>query len=109
MSFNAPDDTGAYTFPSGTKNIIADDVTTLSSLISVGTISTGTWHGTIIDVSHGGSGVGTLTGILKGNGTSAFTAIVPLAGTKIYYASDTSGGTVDRKLTFIDGVLTAEV
>ena len=33
----------------------------------------------------------------------------PLAGTKVYYVSDTSGGTVDRKLTFISGILTAEV
>lgn len=32
----------------------------------------------------------------------------PLAGTKIYYVSDTSGGAVTRKLTFIDGILTAE-
>lgn len=32
----------------------------------------------------------------------------PLAGTKIYYVSDTSGGTVNRKLTFTAGILTAE-
>lgn len=32
----------------------------------------------------------------------------PLAGTKVYYVSDTSGGTVNRKLTFTDGILTAE-
>lgn len=31
-----------------------------------------------------------------------------LAGTKIYYVSDTSGGAVTRKLTFTDGVLTSE-
>lgn len=33
----------------------------------------------------------------------------PLAGTKVYYVSDTSGGAVTRKLTFTDGILTAEV
>ena len=33
----------------------------------------------------------------------------PLAGTKVYYVSDTSGGAVTRKLTFTSGVLTAEV
>ena len=33
----------------------------------------------------------------------------PLAGTKIYYVSDSSGGAVTRKLTFIDGILTSEV
>jgi hypothetical protein len=32
----------------------------------------------------------------------------PLSGTKVYYVSDSSGGTVNRKLTFIDGILTAE-
>ena len=31
-----------------------------------------------------------------------------LAGTKTYYVSDSSGGAVTRKLTFIDGILTAE-
>src|SRR3990167_4909631 len=30
----------------------------------------------------------------------------PLAGTKVYYVSDTSGGAVTRKLTFVGGVLT---
>lgn len=32
----------------------------------------------------------------------------PLAGTKVYYVSDTSGGAVTRKLTFTDGILTSE-
>jgi hypothetical protein len=32
----------------------------------------------------------------------------PLAGTKVYYVSDTSGGAVTRKLTFTSGILTAE-
>lgn len=31
-----------------------------------------------------------------------------LTGTKIYYVSDSSGGAVNRKLTFVDGILTAE-
>ena len=31
-----------------------------------------------------------------------------LAGSKIYYVSDSSGGAVDRKLTFTGGILTAE-
>ena len=32
----------------------------------------------------------------------------PLAGTKVYYVADTSGGAVTRKLTFTDGILTSE-
>jgi hypothetical protein len=31
-----------------------------------------------------------------------------LSGTKVYYVSDSSGGAVTRKLTFTDGILTAE-
>jgi hypothetical protein len=61
-----------------------------------------------IAVPKGGTGAATLTGILLGNGTSAVTAIVPLAGTKVYYVSDSSGGAVNRKLTFQDGILVAE-
>lgn len=61
-----------------------------------------------VPVIKGGTGAATLTGILKGNGTSAVTAIVPLAGTKQYYVADSSGGAVTRRLTFTDGVLTSE-
>lgn len=63
----------------------------------------------VINVIDGGTGAQTLTGVLLGNGTSAFTAITPLAGTKVYYVANTSGGAVTRKLTFQDGILTAEV
>lgn len=62
----------------------------------------------VVTVPKGGTGVNTLTGIAKGNGAGIFTAIVPLAGTKTYWVSDTSGGAVNRKLTFTDGILTAE-
>ena len=63
----------------------------------------------IAAVSEGGTGASTLTGILKGNGTSAVTAIVPLSGTKSYWVSDTLTGPITRNLTFTNGVLTAEV
>lgn len=63
---------------------------------------------TTLAVADGGTGATTLTGILKGNGTSPITTITPLAGTKVYYVADSSGGAVTRKLTFTDGVLTAE-
>ena len=35
-------------------------------------------------------------------------ATTGLAGTKVYYVSDSSGGAVTRKLTFTDGILTSE-
>lgn len=62
----------------------------------------------VFSVAQGGTGASSLTGILKGNGTGAFTAIAPLAGTKVYYVSDSSGGAVNRKLTFSNGILVSE-
>jgi hypothetical protein len=45
-----------------------------SSLKSVGTIESGTWSGSTISVSHGGTGATSLSyGILKANGPNAFT------------------------------------
>lgn len=41
MTFTAADDTGSYTFPTGTKTLVATDVTALSSLVTVGTITSG--------------------------------------------------------------------
>jgi hypothetical protein len=44
-----------------------------------------------------------------GTATKIFqSASTPLAGTKVYYVSDTSGGLVTRKLTFTNGILTSE-
>lgn len=65
---------------------------TSSSLTSVGTISSGTWQGNTVAVAYGGTGATTLTGLVKGNGTSAFSAAV--AGTD-YLAPDSAidGGT----------------
>lgn len=37
-----------------------------------------------------------------------YALVTPLAGTKVYYVSDSSGGAVTRKLTFTNGILTAE-
>lgn len=39
-----------------------------------GEITTGVWKGTEVTVPYGGTGVATLTGIVKGNGSSAFSA-----------------------------------
>jgi len=41
MQLTAADDTGVYTFPTGTNTLVATTVTTLSSLTSTGTITTG--------------------------------------------------------------------
>lgn len=47
-----------------------------TSITTLGAITTGTWNGSTIAVANGGTGATTLTGVLKGNGTSAFTAAV---------------------------------
>lgn len=61
---------------------------------------------TAVTVPKGGSGANSLTGILKGNGASAFTAITPLSGTKQCYVATSSGGSSTTLITFTDGVLT---
>lgn len=47
-----------------------------TSITTLGTISTGTWSADTIAVTRGGTGATSLSGLLKGNGTSAFTAAV---------------------------------
>lgn len=92
-------------------------LTTISDFTNAQHNHTGTSNGgqitdaalsSVVTVPKGGTGVNTLTGIVKGNGAGAMTAVVPLAGAKQYYVSDSSGGAVTRRLTFTDGVLTSE-
>lgn len=67
-------------------------------------ITTGAWKATEIAVAYGGTGASTLTGIIKGNGTSAFTAAT--AGTD-YLAPAAIGTTVqayDAQLTDVAGL-----
>ena len=47
-----------------------------SSIVTVGTIGTGTWQGTDVGVAHGGTGLSTVgtNQILTGNGTGALTS-----------------------------------
>jgi len=58
----------AVTFPT-TGTLVNTGVTTLSSLISVGTITTGIWNGSIVGPTYGGTGVnnGSNTLTLGGN------------------------------------------
>lgn len=67
-----------------------------TSLVTLGTVTTGTWSATTVDVAHGGTGTTTITGIVKGNGTSAFTAAT--AGTDYVSPADKlpiAGGSCD--------------
>jgi hypothetical protein len=79
----------AVTFPtSGT--LVNDAVTTLSSLASIGTITTGTWHGGLITGTYGGTGVN--------NGASTIT----IGGNVTFSGAHTFTGTLsnDTSVTF---------
>ena len=80
-----------------------------SSLTGVGTITSGTWSGTTISVANGGTGTISLTGVIKGNGNSAFTAATE--GTDYSYVREyndetavtTSQYTTSNSVTLIAG------
>jgi hypothetical protein len=59
---------------------------TTNTLNYPGSFTGGTWNGSTVAVNRGGTGATTLTGIVKGNGTSAFT--VATSGTD--YSAGTS-------------------
>jgi len=54
-----------------------------TGITGVGTITAGTWNGTTIAVANGGTGATTLTGYVKGNGASPFTANATIPNTDI--------------------------
>lgn len=54
-----------------------------SSLTSVGTLTSGVWNASTVGVQYGGTGATTLTGYVKGSGTSALTASATIPNTDI--------------------------
>ncbi len=62
---------------------IASNYTGQNTITTVGTITTGVWNGTAITVARGGTGATTLTGYVKGNGTSALSAASTIPNTDI--------------------------
>jgi hypothetical protein len=84
-----------------------------ASITTLGVVTTGTWNATTIAVNRGGTGAVTLTGYLKGAGTSAFTASATIPNTDITglgsmavqaaNAVAITGGTIDG-ITFDGGV-----
>ena len=54
-----------------------------TGITGVGILTAGTWNATTVDVAHGGTGATTLTGYVKGSGTSALTASSTIPNTDI--------------------------
>lgn len=68
------------TFPtSGT--LVPTTVTTLSDLVSIGTISTGVWQGTIVTGTYGGTGVNNGASTITVGGNTAFSGAYTFTGT----------------------------
>tara|TARA_B110000977_G_scaffold198152_1_gene282361 strand:+ start:2388 stop:4772 length:2385 start_codon:yes stop_codon:yes gene_type:complete len=64
---------------------IASDYTGQASIDTVGTITSGVWNGSTIDVAHGGTGTTSLTSgdYLVGNGTGAVSTVSSIPGSDI--------------------------
>ena len=89
------------TFPSGTKTLVATDVTSLaslttaSSLNSVGTITSGTWAGTVITSLYGGTGFNSYTvGDLLVASTGTSLAKLAASSNVGYVLTSTGSGSV---------------
>jgi hypothetical protein len=63
-----------------------------SSLVTVGTVAAGIWHGSTVETPYGGTGATSLTdgGILLGSGTGAVTATAVLADGEILIGDGTT-------------------
>ena len=98
--------TTAIVLPATSGTLVHSGVTTLSSLTSIGTIGTGTWAATDVGVEYGGSGASTLTGILLGNGVSAFTATTTSLGLIDTISDETGTGALvfGTSPTFTTGI-----
>jgi hypothetical protein len=70
---------------------IASDYAGQASIDTVGTITTGTWEGSTVDVAHGGTGATIFTAgeYLVGNGSNALTTVSSIPGADI--SGDISG------------------
>jgi len=87
-----------------------DSITTLTNLVTVGTIGSGTWEATDVGVEHGGTGASTFTdgGILLGSGTSAITAMAALNNGSIVVGDGTTDPQILAAFTAYDGDLRHE-
>jgi hypothetical protein len=79
-------DTKTLVIPAADGTLVYTDdtgVTSFDNISLTGAVIAGAWDGDTIDVAHGGTGAVTLTGYVKGNGTSAMTASATVPSTDI--------------------------
>jgi hypothetical protein len=84
----APSDGNVLTWSASGSKWLAQAPTAYTAGTGLGLSSNQFSLSTPVSVANGGTGAGTLTGIVKGNGTSAFTAVTAPSGT-IVGTSDT--------------------
>ena len=106
-------DSSSVAFGTG-GTVVYTDVATLSSLTSIGTIGTGTWQGTLIGATYGGTGVnnGSNTITLGGNFTTsgAFTTtLTATATTTLTLPTTGTLATLDGTETFTNKTFTSPV
>ena len=90
------------------KHLLAKD--SQKTYIGTGEDAYFEYNGTnmIINPKAVGTGILDILGVIQTDGYRAVDGTAALAGTKVYYVSDTSGGSPTRKLTFKDGLLVSE-
>lgn len=76
--------------------LVNTGVATLSSLTSIGTITTGTWNGSVIGTVYGGTGVASPTahGIIIGEGSSAVASLTGTSGGILQFNGTSADPTV---------------
>ena len=106
QTFTATGNTSVTLPTSGT--LVNTAVTTLSSLVSIGTVTTGTWNASLIAGTYGGTGVnnGSFTITLGGNLTTSGAFNTTLTATAATSVTLPTSGTVMSSVTALPGAVT---
>lgn len=80
---------------SGAGVDIASTYVGQASIVTLGSITTGTWNADTIAVGKGGTGVTTITGLVSGNGTNAFVGRTITGTTDRVTVTNGSGATAN--------------